>query len=162
MYNVYSKNIGRRSFNIITGLAFSCIFGIGLLMYSCDTNSQLDQDKVAITKILNSQAEAWSNNDIDQFMEGYWKSDSLKFYGANGLTYGWRSTLENYKKRYPTKEDTGKLTFIIDDISSIENESYTVMGQFHLERSIGNANGVFLIIFKKIDGEWKIISDLSC
>ena len=31
-------------------------------------------------------------------MEGYWKSESLKFYGANGVTYGWDNTLERYQK----------------------------------------------------------------
>ncbi len=162
MYTFNSKNITWRSFNLSTKFVFSTLFCLVLFINSCDSSSQLNQDKEAITAILNSQAEAWSNNDIELFMEGYWNSDSLKFYGANGLTFGWRSTLENYKKRYPTKEDMGKLTFVIDDISNIENMSYSVMGQFHLERSIGNANGVFMIIFKKINGEWKIIADLSC
>ena len=36
------------------------------------------------------------------------------------------------------------------------------MGQYHLKRSVGDANGVFVIIFKKIDGEWKIVADMSC
>ena len=27
---------------------------------------------------------------------------------------------------------------------------------------VGNADGVFIIIFKKINGEWKIIADMSC
>jgi hypothetical protein len=36
------------------------------------------------------------------------------------------------------------------------------MGQFHLVRNAGNANGVFMIIFRKIEGKWKIIADLSC
>ena len=162
MYTFNSKNITWRSFNLSHKFVFSTFLCLVLFINSCDSSSQLNQDKEAITAILNSQAEAWSNNDIELFMEGYWRSDSLKFYGANGLTFGWQSTLENYKKRYPTKDDMGKLTFVIDDISNIENMSYSVMGQFHLERSIGNAKGVFMIIFKKINGEWKIIADLSC
>jgi len=36
------------------------------------------------------------------------------------------------------------------------------MGEFFLTRTVGNANGVFMIIFKKIDGKWKIIADTSC
>ncbi|TFG89432.1 MAG: DUF4440 domain-containing protein, partial [Candidatus Atribacteria bacterium] len=27
---------------------------------------------------------------------------------------------------------------------------------------VGNADGIFMIIFKKIKGEWKIIADTSC
>ena len=119
-------------------------------------------DKKAILSVLKTQENAWNQNDLEGFMQGYWKSDSLKFYGSKGVTNGWQKTLDNYKKGYPSKEYTGTLTFTIDAITKIEDNSYYVMGQFHLVRDAGNANGVFLIIFRKIDGEWKIIADLSC
>ena len=95
-------------------------------------------------------------------MDGYWKNDSLKFFGASGITYGWQNTLDNYKKRYPTKEHTGKLEFKINSLSKITDVAYYVMGEYYLERSVGDAQGIFMIIFKKINGEWKIISDTSC
>ncbi|MRT16317.1 nuclear transport factor 2 family protein [Vitellibacter sp. q18] len=119
-------------------------------------------DKEAILSVLKTQENAWNNYDLEGFMQGYWKSDSLKFYGSKGVTNGWQKTLDNYKKGYPSKEYTGTLTFTIDAITKIEDNSYYVMGQFHLVRDAGNANGVFLIIFRKIDGEWKIVADLSC
>ena len=56
----------------------------------------------------------------------------------------------------------GKLNFTIDAVSKIEKDSYYVMGQYHLARTIGDAHGTFMIIFKKIDGLWKIIADSSC
>lgn len=120
------------------------------------------QDKEEILRILDSQAAAWSNYNIEKFMEGYWKNDSLKFYGANGITYGWKNTLDNYKKRYPTRDHTGILTFKINDISKINEDAYYVMGSYYLKRVIGDANGIFMIIFKKINGKWKIIADTSC
>ena len=95
-------------------------------------------------------------------MEGYWKNDSLKFYGSSGLTYGWDKTLANYKKGYPTKNETGTLNFKINDISKINEDSFFVMGEYHLKRTVGDADGVFMIIFKKINGEWRIIADTSC
>ncbi|GAB1307907.1 hypothetical protein KH5_05900 [Urechidicola sp. KH5] len=111
---------------------------------------------------MKAQEKAWSNNDIEGFMDGYWKSKDLKFYGKSGVTYGWHSTFERYKKGYPTSDNTGTLKFKINDISKIENESYYVMGEFYLTRNVGDANGIFMIIFKKIDGEWKIVADTSC
>ena len=128
-------------------------------LYS-QTNEQQDKDE--ILSILDAQANAWSSYNIEEFMEGYWKNDSLKFYGASGLTYGWENTLSNYKKRYPSKEHTGTLTFKINDISKINDDAYYVMGAYFLKRSVGNANGIFMIIFKKINDEWKIIADTSC
>ena len=129
-------------------------------IYSC--NYDESKDKKEILEVMKTQESAWNNYNLEGFMQGYWKNDSLKFYGSRGLTYGWNNTLENYKKGYPTKEHTGTLHFVIDDITKIENNSYYVMGQYHLKRSVGDANGVFVIIFKKIDGEWKIVADMSC
>lgn len=132
-----------------------------LLTFSCNSFNE-ENDKATILSIMKAQEVAWSNHDIDAFMEGYWKNDSLKFYGASGLTYGWQKTLDNYKKRYPTKNETGNLKFKINSISKISNDSYYVMGEYHLTRPIGNANGVFMIIFKRINGQWKIVADTSC
>ncbi len=139
------------------------IFVLCLLSFAIG-NSQTSEkeDKAAILSVMNLQEKAWSNNDLEGFMQGYWKSDSLKFYGSSGLTKGWQQTLDNYKKGYPTKEHSGTLNFTISDISKIEVGSYWVMGEYHLKRSVGDADGVFIIIFKKIDGEWKIVADMSC
>lgn len=140
-----------------------------LIGFSCSKNSENHsknssetQDKKEIIQLMKQQEADWSANNLEGFMAGYWKSDSLKFYGRNGITYGWQKTLDNYKKGYPTKEDTGTLSFTINCISKIENQSYYVMGEYHLTRIKGDANGVFMIIFKKIDGHWRIIADTSC
>lgn len=121
-----------------------------------------DKDKEAILKVLNEQKEAWNRNDLEGFMAGYWHSEELKFFGASGVTSGWDKTLANYKKRYPGPEHTGNLEFKIHEVFKINDDAYYVMGEFFLTRTVGNANGVFMIIFKKIDGKWKIIADTSC
>lgn len=132
-------------------------------LISINTIAQTEKhDKAIILATLKAQEKAWNKGDLEGFMQGYWKSDSLKFYGKNGLTLGWQKTLQNYKKSYPTAEYTGSLKFTIDAITKIENGSYYVMGQYNLTREAGNANGVFLIIFKKINDQWKIIADMSC
>ena len=141
--------------NLILLFCFVCIL-------SCNTNTTDMQDKEAILSVMKLQEEAWSNNDLEGFMKGYWKSDSLKFFGSNGITKGWQKTLDNYKKGYPTKEHSGTLNFKINDISKINNGSYWVMGEYYLKRKVGDAKGVFMIIFKKINGEWKIVADTSC
>lgn len=132
-----------------------------LLFFSCATSNEA-QEKKEILSIMDAQQKAWSKHDLEGFMQGYWKSDSLKFYGSNGVTLGWEKTLSNYKKGYPTAEHSGKLNFKINDISKINEGAYFVMGEYHLTRKVGDANGVFMIIFKKINGEWKIVADTSC
>lgn len=132
-----------------------------LSIYSGYSQSEEEADKKAIQKVLKKQRLAWSNNNLEAFMEGYWKSDSLKFYGSNGITHGWESTLERYKAAYPTKDHTGTLSFRINAITKINDDAYYVLGEFHLKRKVGNADGIFMLVFKKIDGEWKIIADTS-
>ena len=129
---------------------------------ACAQITSEKEEKATILAIMKAQEKAWSNHDLEGFMQGYWKSDSLKFYGSSGLTYGWDKTLANYKRGYPTKEHTGTLKFKINDISKINDGAYFVMGEYRLTRKVGNANGVFMIIFKKINGEWKIVADTSC
>lgn len=124
------------------------------------TSEQKDKD--AILAVLKAQRLAWSKHNIEAFMEGYWKSDSLKFYGSNGMTNGWENTLERYEKSYPTEEHTGKLSYKINDITKISNDAYFVLGEYHLKRNVGNVDGVFMFVFKRIDGKWKIIADTSC
>ena len=150
------------------------ILGLALVTVNCisvradvgDVIVQNDTDyvivKAAIAKVMNDQEIAWNNGDLEGFMQGYWKSDSLKFYGSNGLTKGWQNTLDNYMRGYPTKAETGTLNFVINDVSKIEGDNYWVMGEYHLKRDVGDADGVFIIIFKMINGEWKIIADMSC
>jgi ketosteroid isomerase-like protein len=135
---------------------------LSVLFLNCKAQPSAEADKTAILSVMKKQEKAWSQNDLEGFMQGYLKSDSLKFYGSGGLTKGWQQTLDNYKKGYPTKEHSGTLTFEVDDISPIETNSYWVMGRYYLKRKVGDANGNFLIIFKKIEGKWKIVADMSC
>ncbi|WP_191858736.1 YybH family protein [Hanstruepera ponticola] len=137
--------------------SFYCIV---LLFFSISVFSQ-SADEIAIRKVMQEQQDAWNNYDIEGFMQGYWKSDSLQFYSRGYITKGWQQTLDNYKKNYTSKAQTGQLTFKLNSIAPIENGSYYIMGQYLLKRTVGDANGEFIIIFKKIDGEWKIIADMS-
>jgi len=144
---------------------FKTTFFVLLIFFCCLTScgkvSSIEQDKDNILKVMKLQENAWNNYDLEGFMKGYWKNDSLKFYGKSGVTKGWQNTLDNYKKGYPTPEESGQLKFTIDDISPIDCNSYWAMGQYYLTRTVGDANGNFLVIFKQIDGEWKIVADMS-
>jgi len=118
-------------------------------------------DKEAILSVIKKQEIAWNNYDLEGFMDGYWKSDSLQFFGSNGVTYGWNNTLSRYKKAYPSQDYSGSLKFTIHEVSRIDEGAYFVMGEYYLIRNVGNTNGIFMIILKKIDGDWKIIADTS-
>ncbi|GAB1858436.1 nuclear transport factor 2 family protein [Flavobacteriaceae bacterium MHTCC 0001] len=137
---------------------FLCLFIYGITQAQIQNK---DADIKAIQKVLKKQRIAWSENNIEKYMEGYWKSDSLVFYGKKGVTYGWENTLDHYLTYYPTAAYTGKLSFRINAVTNISPDAYYVLGEFHIKRDIGNADGLFMLVFKKINGEWKIIADTS-
>jgi hypothetical protein len=120
-----------------------------------------DADETAIRKILDDQTIAWNNGNIEDFMKGYWHSDSLTFVGRNGLKYGYTSALENYKKSYPDTAARGKLSFDILQIKRLSRAYYYVTGKWQLNRSIGDVDGYFTLLFHKIKNNWVIISDHS-
>jgi len=124
-----------------------------------NSSDTYESSKKEITYMMLKQAKDWSMGDIEAFMEGYIKSDRLKFIGSRGITSGWQKTLENYKKNYPTTEHTGTLTFNLLDFDQLAEDVFLVIGEFHLKRTVGDADGIFSIILKRINGEWKIIAD---
>ena len=117
------------------------------------------QDRQAIIKLMADQQTAWSKGDLDGFMQGYWKSDSLMFIGKRGPAYGWQTTLENYKKTYPDKAAMGKLTFRLDKVELLGARDAFVMGAWSLAREKDAPGGYFTLWFRKINGEWKIVCD---
>jgi ketosteroid isomerase-like protein len=118
-------------------------------------------DELDIRKVLDNQIKAWNKGDIEGFMQGYWKNDSLMFIGKNSINWGWQKTLENYEKRYPDTTAMGKLSFDIILVKELSPEYYYIVGKWMLNRSIGDLDGHYNLIFRKINGMWLIIADHS-
>lgn len=119
------------------------------------------KDEQIIRKMLADQISFWNKGDIPGFMQGYWENDSLVFIGKNGPTYGYNNTLRNYQKNYPNKDYMGVLNFDILSVQAIEKDHFFIIGKFMLQRKVGDASGHFTLIFKRINGVWKIVSDHS-
>lgn len=129
-------------------------------MVFCQVNAQKSAEKT-IRDIMAKQEAAWNRGDQEGFMSGYWQSDSLKFIGSRGLTYGWNQTLANYKKGYPTPEAMGQLKFTILSVELLSSKSAYVVGKWHLARTAGDLSGHYTLLWKKIKGKWVIVADHS-
>src|SRR6218665_1789979 len=119
------------------------------------------KNETTIRKILDEQTQAWNRGDLEAFMAGYWKNDSLMFIGKSGITYGWTNTLNNYKKGYPDLTAMGKLHFNILTVKKLSSKYYHVVGKWHLQRTIGDLSGHYTLLFKKINKQWVIVADHS-
>jgi len=132
------------------------------LFYICCSVYAFSQKKqtqtLSVKENMRMQEEAWNKGEIKDFMNYYWKNDSLKFIGSKGITYGWQKTLDNYIKGYPTKEDMGILTFTILECTQLSETAIYVIGKWELKKEKA-AGGHFTLLWKKIDGKWVIVSD---
>ncbi|MBX0289773.1 nuclear transport factor 2 family protein [Hymenobacter sp. HSC-4F20] len=116
----------------------------------------------AITQVLHTQTAAWNRGDVAGFMQGYWQNDSLVFIGKSGLTYGWQRTLDNYRRSYPSAEAMGQLNFSALRIQPLSPDAAHVTGRWHLTRpSQGDLQGHFLLVFRRINGQWVVVADHS-
>lgn len=112
-----------------------------------------------ILKVMNDQQIAWNNGNLEEFMQGYWKSEEMMFIGKSGANFGWKKTLDNYKKSYATKEKMGILTFSDMKIKMLGKKYAQVFGKWHLTRVEGDLGGIYTLVFQKFKNGWKIISD---
>ena len=118
-------------------------------------------DEGEIRNLLVQQTETWNRGDINGFMQTYWQNDSLMFIGKEGITWGWKNTLERYKKGYPDKETMGQLSFDVIQVKKLSAEYFFVVGKWMLKRNAGDLSGHYNLLMKRIKGQWKIIADHS-
>ena len=116
----------------------------------------------AITQLLTTQTAAWNRGDVAGFMQGYWRSDSLVFIGQRGLTYGWQPTLDNYRRSYPSAAAMGQLRFTGLRITPDGPATAHVVGRWHLTRpGLGDLQGHYLLVLRRLNGQWVIVADNS-
>ncbi len=135
-----------------------------LLFVFCTTTffaQAQNKNENAIRAMLSAQEAAWNTGNLEQFMIGYWQSDSLMFIGKNGPTYGYDKTLENYKKGYPDTAHMGKFTSTIVSMKRLSAKYYFVTGKWFLKRTIGDVSGYYTLLIRKINGKWVVVADHS-
>jgi len=136
------------------------LFFLVAILFVIKSQAQKD-DEGEIRNLLVQQTETWNRGDINGFMQTYWQNDSLMFIGKDGITWGWKNTLERYKKGYPDKETMGQLSFDVIQVKKLSAEYFFVVGKWMLKRNAGDLSGHYNLLMKRIKGQWKIIADHS-
>jgi len=112
-----------------------------------------------IRHILAKQQDDWNKGSVEQYMEGYWKSDSVRFASGGNVSHGWKVMLRRYKKTYPSKEAMGQLSFSDMRIDILSDSVALVFGRWQLLRNSDSPNGLFTLVFRLIEKKWRIVSD---
>ncbi len=114
-----------------------------------------------VRQTLSAQTDAWNGGDIEGFMDGYVRSEELRFASGNSVQQGWQATLDRYRKSYDSREKMGQLKFSDLEIRIVSQEFAEVFGRFHLTRdpSVGDAEGLFTLLMQETDGRWLVLHD---
>jgi len=138
---------------------------LGICLFLCfgllKSRQNPDQALNSIENTMDEQVQAWNRGSIEEYMQAYWKSDSLLFVGGSGMTYGWKPTLKRYLQAYPDREQMGKLSFDNKRIETLSDSTAFVLGQWQLQRTSDTLKGHYSLLWKMINREWKIIIDHS-
>jgi ketosteroid isomerase-like protein len=132
--------------------------GSGVIARGQGTQSRGEEE---IRDVLTAQTAAWNRHDLEGFMKGYWRSPELTFYSGGNIAQGWDAALARYQRNYQSAgKEMGTLEFSDLSVEVTSADAAWVMGKFQLTMSDGSKpHGIFTLIFRKIDGEWKIVHD---
>jgi hypothetical protein len=135
----------------------------GIYQLSCSQTISKG-DSISIMTVLHNQEIKWNEGNLKGYMEGYLKSDSLKFITKKGVTYGWDNTILKYQKSYPDKAAMGTLQFEVISIEALCDRKALMTGKWTLlinsqNNSTKEIIGYFTLIWQNIDGKWYIIVD---
>ena len=119
-----------------------------------------NQDAVSeIQKVLHAQQDAWNRGQVDEFMNGYWRSDQTVFVSGDKVTRGWQKVLDRYKKKYSDRSKMGTLTFSDLEITPLSDDSAVVLGSWKLDRTNDQPHGRFTLVFRRFPEGWRIVHD---
>ena len=130
-----------------------------LLLLSGPAASDIGDTEREILNVMAAQVKAWNDGDIEGYMDGYLRSDSLRFASGGNVTRGWEATLERYEKRYSSRRKMGVLTFSDLDVNVLSGDAAIVFGQWKLERRRDEPWGLFTLLFRKTGDGWRIVHD---
>lgn len=113
----------------------------------------------AIRAVLGAQVDAWNRGSLRGFMEGYARTDSLRFASGGNVRTGWQAALDGYERGYPDSEAMGTLRFDSLDVQVLAPDWAVVFGRWHLQRAMDAPNGLFTLLFHKRPEGWRIVHD---
>ena len=140
----------------MTPRSLSLVLTLLIYSFSAPSTSKVQKEIIAL---LDQQVSDWNSGDIDAFMEGYWKSDSLRFVSSSGVIYGWSNTLERYRNKYPDRAAMRHLVFDSLAVRLISNDSASAAGRWFLEKGEDDLGGQFTLQLRRINDKWLIVAD---
>ena len=135
------------------------LVGIGCGPSTSDRQHDGAARRAAIQELLQEQVQAWNRGDLEAFMAGYARTDSLRFASGGDVYRGWQAALERYRNAYPDRAAMGTLAFDRLDVQLLAPRSALVFGAWQLNRVNDAPRGLFTLLLKQRPEGWRIVHD---
>lgn len=137
------------------------LFALAALVFGCAPAPRQDGGAAErIRLVMERQVESWNADDLDGYMEGYWRSDSLSFHGGSRRIRGWNALRDMYASVY-SGERRGTLEFTEVAVSVPCDDTAWVTGRWSVDLPDTVRSGRFTLIFRRTGDGWRIVHDHS-
>jgi uncharacterized protein (TIGR02246 family) len=132
-----------------------------IFLFSCAPREQNRQAvELEIRSVMDRQIASWNRGDIEGFMSYYWNSGDFTFQSGDRRLEGWEQLLAMYRQNY-AGEKRGVLDFTDVEINVLSPDAAYVLGRWRIKTVDTTKAGLFTLIFRNLDGEWRIVHDHS-
>ena len=137
---------------------FACLllFAIGSTPVGAASSEEVALD---IRAVMDAQQAAWNRGDLEDFMQGYARSEKTIFVSGDTVTRGWQTVLDRYKKKYAKADQMGQLHFSDVEVTVLSPDAAVVLGRWELERNDDHPHGRFTLLFRHMPEGWRIVHD---
>src|SRR3989440_9004005 len=133
----------------VSYLTFSCLaVAVGSTSFAAESENADTASE--IRAVLSAQQEAWNRGDVEEFMNGYWRSEETVFVSGDEVTRGWQKVLDRYKRNYSDRTKMGTLTFSNLEIAPLGDDAAVVLGAWKLKRAKDEPRGRFTLILRRL------------
>lgn len=128
------------------------------MAHNDNANGQ-EKMQFVIQTVLSSHQAAWNSGDIDGLLDGYTKTDALRYASGGDVLRGFSAVRQRFMSAYPDRAAMGTLSFSDIEVEQFTDSDAIAFGRWRIERASAQMSGLFTLQFCKSDGHWLIATD---
>ncbi len=119
--------------------------------------------EAGVLATLDAQVEAWNAGSVRGFMDGYARTDTLRFLSGGTVRSGWEEALYGYVRSYPDAAAMGRLAFSDLTVRPLAADRALAWGRWRLQRDGdepgAGPGGLFTLVLAATPDGWRVVHD---
>jgi hypothetical protein len=122
---------------------------------SLDYQNQSSQE---ITQVILRGYDRWNAQDLDGYMEMFWKSPDFLYAADNEIFWGWNQARAALGRGYPDRSAMGKLSSERLEIRVLTSDLATIVNSWAMRFPNAKVVGITTGTLRKFPEGWRVIS----